>query len=339
MDIFSTDTLAAIVSDLRSPAQGFAAAHFSTVSQDASEEIHFDIENKPRRMAPFVSPLVAGKIVKSRGFQTATFKPAYIKDKRIFSPHRALKRTMGERIGGGDLSPQERMQILLVNDLQDQLGMIETRLEWMAAKALIDGAVTVTGAEYPSMTVDFGRNANHTILKTAGNKWSDAGINPLDDLQTWSDLMVKNTGVAMTEVTMDVATWIVFRKNAEVKTRLDRFRGNSSMQADAHQKEGRVFQGMVDMFAIYTYSGWAVDPDSGVESAIMPTGTVVGTAGQFVEGVRHFGAILDVDALQAMPYFSKSWTEEDPSARFLLMQSAPLMVPYRINATLSATVL
>lgn len=339
MDLFSTETLAAIVSDLRAPKQGFAAAYFGTVSQDESEEIHFDIENKPRRMAPFVSPLVAGKIVKSRGFQTATFKPAYIKDKRIFSPNRALKRTMGERIGGGDLSPQERMQILLVNDLQDQLDMIETRLEWMATKALIDGAVTVSGAEYPSVTVDFGRDSNHTILKTPGNKWSDSGINPLDDLQAWSDLMVKNTGVAMTEVTMDVSTWIVFRKNAEVKTRLDRYRGNSSMQQDAHQKEGRVFQGMVDQFAIYTYSGWAVDPDTGVETAIMPVGTVVGTAGEFVEGVRHFGAILDVDALQAMPYFSKSWTEEDPSARFLLMQSAPLLVPYRVNATLSATVL
>lgn len=339
MDIFSTNTLAAIVSDLRSPAQGFAAAHFSTVSQDASEEIHFDIENKPRRMAPFVSPLVAGKIVKSRGFQTSTFKPAYIKDKRIFSPNRALKRVMGEKIGGSDYSPAERMQILLVNDLQDQLGMLEMRLEWMAAKALMDGAVTIAAENYPTTVVDFGRDAGQTIIKTAGNKWSDTGINPLDDLQNWSDIMVKNTGVAMTEVTMDVATWIVFRKNAEVKTRLDRFRGNSSLTQDAHQKEGRVFQGMVDQFAIYTYSGWAVDPETGVENAIMPAGTVVGTAGAFVEGVRHFGAILDVDALQATPYFTKSWTEEDPSARFLLMQSSPLMVPYRINATLRATVL
>ena len=39
-----------------------------------------------------------------------------------------------------------------------------------------------------------------------------------------------------------------------------------------------------------------------------------------------------------MPFFSKSWTEPDPAVRYLLMQSAPLPVPYRINASLGATV-
>jgi hypothetical protein len=42
--------------------------------------------------------------------------------------------------------------------------------------------------------------------------------------------------------------------------------------------------------------------------------------------------------MQAMPYFAKSWIEKDPSARVLLMQSAPLPVPYRINASMAATV-
>jgi hypothetical protein len=90
---------------------------------------------------------------------------------------------------------------------------------------------------------------------------------------------------------------------------------------------------------VYTYSGWAIDPVTGVEVAHLPAGTVIGCAGQnFVEGVRHHGAILDVDCLQAMAYFTKSWTEEDPSMRYMLMQSAPLLVPYRVNATFRATV-
>lgn len=339
MDIFSTDTLQSIVQDLRVPGAGFAAAYFTTTSQDESENIHFDIDNKPRRMAPFVSPLVAGKVVKSRGFQTSTFKPAYVKDKRVFSPTRAVKRAMGETIGGGQYSMEQRMQMLVVSDLQDQIEMIERRFEWMACKALIDGKVTIASPDYAAVEVDFGRNAAHTVVKTGGNLWSDSGVAPLDDLQDWSDTMVKNAGVAITEVTLDVATWKVFRKNADVKTRLDRYRGNSTLQPNAHQQEGRVFQGMVDNFAIYTYSGWYVDPDTNAETALMPAGTVVCTAGDAVEGVRHFGAILDHDMLAAVPYFTKSWLEQDPSVRFLLMQSAPLLVPYRPNATLRASVL
>ena len=57
------------------------------------------------------------------------------------------------------------------------------------------------------------------------------------------------------------------------------------------------------------------------------------------EGVRAYGAIRDEDAgFQALPYFAKSWKENDPSVRYLLMQSAPLTVPYRINASFCATV-
>lgn len=339
MDLFTSNTLAAIVADLRIPKQGLAARYFGNISQDETEEIHFDIDNKPRRMAPFVSPLVAGKVVQSRGFRTATFKPAYVKDKRVFHPGRAVKRMMGERIGGGDISPDQRMQALVVQDLQDQLEMLERRMEWMAAQAMLNGAVTITGEDYPTTLVDFGRDSNQTVVKTAGNKWGDAGINPLDDLQDWSDQMTKTTGVALTEVVMTVDVWKVFRANAEVKTRLDRYRGNTTMQQDAHQQEGLVFQGMVDQFAVYTYSGWAIDPVTGIEVAHLPLGTVIGCAGQnFVEGVRHHGAILDVDCLQAMAYFPKSWTEQDPSMRYMLMQSAPLLVPYRVNATFRATV-
>ena len=338
-DLFSTSTLKAIVQDLRVPKTGLLDAYFRTTSQDDTEEIHFDIDNKPRRIAPFVSPLVAGKVVASRGFQTATFKPAYVKDKRSFSPTRAVKRVMGERIGGGELSPEQRMQILLVQDMQDQLEMISRRLEWMACQALYGGTVTVSGEDYPTVVVDFGRDAGHSITLGGSVQWNDAGVNPLNDLQDWSELMIKKSGVGVTEVTMTLDVWKVFRTHSEVKTRLDRWRGNSTMQQDAVQREGRVFMGMVDQFAIYAYSGWYVDPTSGTETAMLPAGTVICAAGDAVEGVQHFGAIMDHDVLQALSYYPKSWLEQDPSMRYLLMQSAPLPVPYRVNATLRATVL
>jgi hypothetical protein len=57
-------------------------------------------------------------------------------------------------------------------------------------------------------------------------------------------------------------------------------------------------------------------------------------------GVRAFGAIQDVTAGNAaVPYYSTSKIEFDPSAIILLMQSAPLIVPTRVNASFSATVL
>ncbi len=339
-DIFSTDALVGVVQDLRVPQTGLASAYFGSISQDDSEEIHFDVENKPRRMAPFVSPLVAGKVVQSRGHQSKTFRPAYVKDKRTYTPTRALKRAMGERIGGGELSPEQRMTMLVVQDLQDQLEMIERRMEWMAAKILYAGSVTIVGDEYPATLVDFGRDPSLTVALAPAVRWNQAGVNPLDDLQDWSDSMVLKTGTALTEVTMTVDVWKIFRKNPFVEGRLDVRRGTTTIDQDAHQTEGRAFRGVIDGFAIWTYSGWAIDPLTGTEDPLLPAGTVIGTPSpSLVEGVRHYGAIMDHDVLRAMPYYPKSWLNPDPSVRFLLLQSAPLLVPYRVNATFRATVL
>lgn len=57
-------------------------------------------------------------------------------------------------------------------------------------------------------------------------------------------------------------------------------------------------------------------------------------------GYQAFGAIRDEAAgYQAMSFFPKSWVEQDPAVRYLMLQSAPLVVPYRPNASLAATVL
>ena len=41
---------------------------------------------------------------------------------------------------------------------------------------------------------------------------------------------------------------------------------------------------------------------------------------------------------RAPQYFIKSWLEEDPAVRWLLLQCAPLIVPYPVNASFCATV-
>ena len=53
----------------------------------------------------------------------------------------------------------------------------------------------------------------------------------------------------------------------------------------------------------------------------------------------HYGVIQDIEAGNfATRVFAKTWTEEDPSARFLLVQSAPLPVVHHVDALLIATV-
>jgi Phage major capsid protein E len=336
-DLFSTNSLINTVYSLLAPPQ-FLLSHFFPIEQtEQAEEIHFDTLHKTRRLAPFVSQVVAGKIVRSEGFTTSTFKPAYIKDKRIFEPDRPFKRAAGEPIGGR-ISPMERLARSLTIDLQDQKHMVDRRLETMAAEALLTGGVTITGDEYPTQHVDFVRDPALTVTLPTLQNWNQAAISPLDNLQDWAQLILKKSGAMAVDAVMPVDVWKIFRKHPQIEPRLKLFNNAATLKQDAQKTEYAEFMGGIDGFNIFVYAGWYLD-DNGTEQPILPPGKVL-LVSRSLDGVRAFGAIHDEEAgFQALPYFPKSWTEPDPAVRYLLMQSAPLVVPTRVNASLAATVL
>ncbi len=336
MDLYSTNTMLAVVESLVKPSQFLLTRYFGTIQTEQSEEIHFDVLDKTRSLAPFVSPVVAGQIINAKGYSTNTFKPAYIKDKRIFDASRPFKRQAGETIGGS-LDPMNRLRMILANEVIDQVERIQRRQEVMAAQVLRTAALTITGEQYPTANVNFNRDASLTVALTGANKWGGTAAKPLDSLQDWAQIMLQKSGSIPVDVIMTSDVWKVFREDPQVQKRLELFRGMSTMTQQAQVSEGGVFMGMIDGFNIYVYAGWYVD-DNGAEQPILPAGTVLMTSSQ-LQGVQAFGAIRDESAgFQALPYYPKSWVENDPAARILLMQSAPLIVPTRVNASFSATV-
>lgn len=338
MQIFDTAVLNRVVASLPAPAPFLLNSFFRAVQTEQSEEIHFDVDSGRRRLAPFVSPVVAGQVVQSQGYTTKTFKPAYIKDKRVFDANRPFKRAIGERIGG-DMSPDQRLNAALAADLADQIAMLTRRQEVMAAEVLRTGKITVKGDLYPEVVVDFGRHADLTPAALTGTaRWGQSAAKPLQNLQDWSMAVTKQSGATANIVVMDAKTYGVFAADPAVKELLDRFRGRESLNPTVIGEGGR-FMGSIGDFEIWVYAGWYEDPDTGSLTPYLPDGTVIITSPD-LEGVRAYGAIKDSKAgFRAVPFFSKSWEEEDPAVRYLLLQSAPLIVPYRVNASLCATVL
>lgn len=355
MDLFTTHYLFGVISSLLQTPSFFLDRYFPNVVVSESEEIHFDVIDKTRRLAPFVSPVVAGRVVNEQGFTTKTFKPAYIKPKTPFNPSSAIRRGAGEPIGG-NLTPLQRMQVRVNNVLMDHVDMIYRRLEWMAVRALADGGVTVSGENYQSVTVDFGRSASHSVTLTGGNRWGQPGVKPLALLDTWKLIALKTCGANLTDVVMDTDAWSVFKVDADVASRFVRFQGSgqTTLMTSAPVHEGATYMGTIDGYNIYVYAGWYRDIDAegdNVDHPMMDSGRVILTGSQ-LEGVRAFGAILDEGAwnpqmpgataqpgVLSVPISAKSWVDHDPAVRWLMTQSAPLIVPTRVNASFSAKVL
>lgn len=337
-DLYSTDYLSGVVNSLQTVPQFLYDSFFNIQQTENSEEIHFDVESHVMKLAPFVSPLVEGAVVTEKGFRTDSFKPAYIKPKSPLDPTRPLKRYMGEQIGG-TLSPQQRRQLIVAEVLRDHRSMIDRRMEWMCAQILMTGAVVVSGDKYPTQNVNFQRDAALTVTLGAGSRWGEASVNPLNDLQDWSDLILEKSGSTSTNIVMTTDVWKVFRSDAEVKSRLDiRRTGNTpqNMAQSSVQGIGGSYKGNIDGYDIWVYSGSYVD-SAGATQKMLDAGTVL-LLGDIM-GVRAFGAIIDEEVLNAIAFYSKSWIQPDPSRRTVMTQSAPLPVPYRVNAMLKAKVL
>lgn len=340
MNIYETHALRGVVEFLGTPKSFLLDAFFPMIQTSDSEKIDFDVETGKRRITPFVAPIVAGRVVEGLGYTTNTFAPAYAKDKRILKPDAPLKRAIGEAIGGS-LSPMERRALALRREIQDQLAMLTMREEIMASEALRTGKVTVDGEGFDSVLVDFGRAAALTVATlTANDRWTvdHADSLPMDDLETWAALIQSNDGPPPTDIVMDPLAWQAARKKTAVTTLLDTRRGSTS-QAELGplaNTTGR-FIGYLGDFRLWVYQQTYVDED-GNSAKVIPDYTVI-MGSPAIEGVRAYGAIQDEKAgYTAQRYFIKSWLEEDPAVRWLLLQSAPLTVPYRPNASLCATI-
>ena len=347
MDIFATAVLARVVESLNRPQSFLLDAFFPQVQTEVSEEIHFDIDSSRPTLAPFVSPLVAGKAQVEDGFTTKSFKPAYVKEKRRFNPNDPMKRQIGEAIGG-TMTPAQRREFALNRSLARMLERLTRRKEWMASSVLRTGTVTVVGDDYPSKLVDFGRAAGNTVALTSGDRWGETDISPYDDVQTWIGTVQSNGGGAVTKVVMDPKAWALFWADPTVQKLLDLRRpvGTEGLynglvvrgQTDAGMApKFEMYHGNIGSVEFWTYSQPYTD-DAGSTANFMPDYTVI-LAGPALEGVRAYGAVLDEAAgYQALEYFVKSWLENDPAVRWLLLQCAPLIVPYRPNASFCATV-
>ena len=402
--IFDTNVLVHVVRNLKLPSQFMLQTFFPNVIEFDTEYVSIDVDVGLRRMSPFVSPLVEGKPVEGRKYQTNTFRPAYIKDLRTPDFRKPVLRAIGERIGGA-LSAQERVAQNLAFEMEDQVQMVQRRLEWMAANALAFGSYTVSGDGFETTLLNFNRDPALSIdisASTGSNDpWSaTSSPSPTQYIETWAQLVLQKSGLAPTDLVFTSGSFSLFLLDPRVQQSVWYLRsGDSKIEfGGTPPVQGAVFKGEWGGYRLWVYNDWFVDqianvtwasgattftvpavgtlavgatlaPANGIASGTTVTG-IIGTTitistattsaasgvtlsyetpmlpsnyvlfgSSGLEGVRAFGAIMDEDfSYGSLAYAPKTWVEKNPSRRHLLMQSAPVVIPSRVNALLAAKV-
>lgn len=314
----------------------------------STESIAMDeVSDDYRKLAPFVAPNVQGRVQKQEGFRTVAYRPAYVKPKDIVDPNNNMfTRTPGESLTTGSLTPQQRFEATVAKLLAEQRIKIDNRLEWMAAKAVQDGKVTVDGVDYPSVTIDFNRDAGLTRVLVGTARWNDSAADPFADIKSINKASNDLCGATGFKLIFGTDAWDSFSAYLmanELKLINNDYRGSRtevSMITDGYEGleyAGRVQGSNGSGFDCWIYSAKYLD-EAGVAQPMLDPTRVIGVS-NMVNGVQAFGAIRDKKAgLAPLRYFPKMWDVEDPSVTYLMTQSAPLLVPGHTNASWSIKV-
>lgn len=334
VDAHSTQVLNRVVDNMPDATTFLVDMFFPEVNVSTEETILFDTTSGRKLITPFVSPLAEGKIIADLGYETDSFRPAYAKDKRYFDPSKGSKRLPGEKIGGS-LTPMQRIDRAIKANLREQIDMLGGRFEVMAGEILRTGKVTIAGERYPTRVVDFKRRAENTVIKTGGARWGETGVSPWSDVDTEAQELSDATGYAPTDVIFGKEAWKLFKpsipRDTLDSTLKDLTHTEVALGYVRQPRDGVVYRGRSGYLSFWTYTGTYTDPEDAVTKKTIGDYDVI-LGGASIDGVRHFGAIKDFEATpQARQYFVKSRLHFDPSRLEYMMQSAPLLVPYRRN--------
>ena len=330
---YTTHDLLQLVRINREPDPFFLTNFFKSQINFTDEWVDFDRVDEGRRLAPFVAPTAQGVPIIKDGYTTKRFKPAYVKPKGIVDPSQLINRMAGESYTGS-MSLSQRRDATIADMTRKFRNQIVRRWEWMAAQAVLYSSVTVSGENYPSVTIAFGRDASLTSTLTGTDAWTNSASTPQADLEEMIRVMRDLSGYGVESVVMGTSAWAAYSTHASTLSLLETRRGSTS-SAEVGPGTGTpyTYKGKFGDIGVWVYSD-KYENDSGAQTNFMDPRDVFGVSTDGFQGHRCFGAILDKKAgYQALEIFTKLYEEEDPSAEFMLMQSAPLMVPKEPNAS------
>ena len=347
IDIYTPRAMMAAIERMPVVGSFLRSKFFPNEETHPTRDLMLDIYKGGRIVAPYVSSAKEGKVLTKPGYTSKLIRTPYVKSKRNITAVDTAKRAHGE-VPLAPLSHAERANKLMAKYLDEGRREIERVVELQASQALITGKVTAIGKDDNevdwTVEVDYGRDAGHTVALAAGNTWTIATVDPFANLRTWQALGRKNGFMNMTEVVMGADVITAFFGNPIVQKRQlanSRWltRDNIDM-GDFDPASGVHFIGSAEGFNFYGYDNWYEHPTTGVVTQLMPANKIIMGANS-ARNVINYGAIEDLQfsgGLAEAKIFPKSWDEQDPSVRWLLMQSSPLATLAEPDTTLCAQV-
>lgn len=159
-----------------------------------ASKIELDIKKGKRKMAPFVSPRIGGKVMKRNGYRTDIFTTPLLAPETEITIDDLEKRLPGEHCYSTK-TQKEREAELMAEDIIELRNSISRRKEWMCREILFNGKMDIVNMEEGiDIHVDFGFTNKYVM--TADSFWTQPSANPKALLRKIREHIIKATGAA-----------------------------------------------------------------------------------------------------------------------------------------------
>lgn len=299
---------------------------FKQKNQNFSTAIDIDVESQgqAKTLAPFVAPMQEGKVIKALGYTTKTVKFPRIRVKKQLAARDILAlKGVGESVYVGEAAVVEASKNSKIAREQLHLkNLITRRIEWMASQAL-KGKISYTSDDL-AFEIDFGMQESHKPT-LAANADIVAGI------RAYKNLILQATNLTADTALIGTAALDRLLADEKVQKLLD----NRNIAAGNIDAQGKNYVGRLAGVDIYECAEQYLDEQGASHAMIDDNAFVLFASG--AKFAQEFGLIEDLDAQVGMEFFSKMYNEQDPSAAWILAESAPLPVVYQPDAVVYAT--
>jgi hypothetical protein len=338
IDLFSPRVMIAAVQAIKPVRTFIRDTFFSNRKTSMQETVEVQLRKGKRRLAPFVSPVIGGKVMDRMGYTVSDYKPPLVAPRTITKAEDLQKRQFGEELYDG-MDPDQRAAKILGEDMVELDDAITRREEWMCAQALFAGTINMVG-EGVNEVINF----NHTkrVTLAAAKKWNTATGDPLADLGEWRESVMKDSGITPNVCIMATDVVDAFLANAKVQAAMDIRRIELGKIEPRELPNGATYIGTLTKLGIdiYSYYEWYVDDATGTEMPMVPAGNVLlGSTNNSFQFA--YGAYTDLseNVTYAVPRYPRTWVEKGPNQRFLEMDSRPLPIPVDVDSWYVADVI
>ena len=324
------------IEQIQTPPRMLQSLVFKEENTHETDTVEVDIEKGGRKMAPFITDLEGGVVVKGTSRSSKVVKTPRIRPKHPMT----AKDLLGQRgpgqvyYAGGVTDIIMARKKKIATEQRNLKTLIDVRKEWMCAQALT-GTMTVT-QDNIAFQVDYLMPSAHKITLTGTDKWSDAAAKPRKQVKVWSQMMINALGFGPDIMICGTDAAAALWDRLEDDKAFDARRlsaGEFSWKATSN------YMGNLGGIDVYSY-GAAYEDDAGADQNLIPANKIylIGSQARFS---IEYGIILDLDAEAQVvgQLFSKAWLEKDPSVLWLLAESRPLPVPWQPEAIIEVQVI